>query len=186
MPQITAILPLAEGVEEAEAVVLVDVLRRAGLAVQVLGLTPKNPVLASRGMLLSSEGLLSGREQADLLMLPGGAAGAERLASDDRVLEMISRFDQQGKWLAAICAAPIALAAAGILSGRKVTSHPSVRETLERAGVDYSENSLEVDGHLVTGRGPGVSFQFALALVEQLLGREIAAQVRGPMMFANE
>ena len=185
MPQITAILPLAEGVEESEAVILVDVLRRAGVTVQVLGLTRKNPVVASRGILLTSEGLLTGQEEADLLMLPGGAAGAQRLAADERALEMIRRFDKQGAWLGAICAAPIALAAAGVLSDRKVTSHPSVRATVEQAGAIYAENSVIVDGHLVTGRGPGVSFEFALLLVERLLGKEVAEKVRSPMMFAE-
>ncbi len=186
MPSITAILPLAEGVEESEAVILVDVLRRSGAHVQVLGLSKKNPIVASRGVLLTSEGLLTGQEEADLLMLPGGTAGAERLASDERVLEMVRRFHNQGKWLGAICAAPIVLAAAGILSGRKVTSHPSVRKTIEQAGAVYTETSIAVDDHLVTGRGPGVSFEFALQLVHRLLGKEVAENVRKPMMFAEE
>jgi len=182
----TAILPLAEGAEESETVILVDVLRCAGVDVRLLGLTEKNPVRASRGVLLTSDGLLTGREEADLLMLPGGAGGAQRLASDGRVLGLIRRFDQQGKWLGAICAAPMVLAAAGILSGRSVTSHPSVRETIEQSGAHYVETSVAVDGRLVTGRGPGVSFEFALCLVEKLLGKETAENVRAPMMFAEE
>lgn len=183
MSQITAILPLAEGVEEMEAVILIDVLRRAGARVQVLGLGPEEQVHASREVVLGSEGQLTGEEDADLLLLPGGGEGARRLAEDQRVQSMLQRFAAADKWIGAICAAPIALAAAGLLEGRTVTSHPSVQKEIEAAGARYTENSVEIDGKLITGRGPGVAFDFALDLVGLLFGATKAAEVRRPMMF---
>ncbi len=183
MSKITVILPLAEGAEEMEAVILIDVLRRAGAEVRVLGLDESGTIQASRGVVLGCEGQLNGEEEGDLLLLPGGADGARRLAEDERVKSLLHRFAKQDKWIGAICAAPIALAAAGILEGRTVTSHPSVREEIVAAGATYTENAVEIDGKLITGRGPGAAFDFALDLVGLLFGAAKAGEVRRPMMF---
>lgn len=186
MSSITAILPLAEGTEEMEAVILIDVLRRADIEVQVLGLDENPTVRASHGVLLGCDGQLTGEEDADILLLPGGAEGAKRLAEDTKVQAMLQRFAKEEKWIAAICAAPIALAAAGLLEGRTVTSHPSVQKKVEAAGAKYTESTVEVDleGKVVTGRGPGAAFDFALDIVGLLMGAAKAAEVRRPMMFA--
>jgi protein deglycase len=185
MSTITAILPLAEGTEEMEAVILIDVLRRADIEVSVLGLDDQDSVKASRGVVLGCEGQLTGEEEADVLLLPGGVAGAKRLAEDPRVQSILQRFAKDEKWIGAICAAPIALATAGLLAGRTVTSHPSVKDEIVAAGANYTENAVEVDiaGKLVTGRGPGAAFDFALDLVGLLMGAAKAAEVRRPMMF---
>jgi 4-methyl-5(b-hydroxyethyl)-thiazole monophosphate biosynthesis len=128
MTEIRVLLPLAEGVEEMEAVIVADVLRRAGARVDLKGLTAERLVKASRGVLLGHEGELSGDEDADLIVLPGGSEGARRLASDRRVLDLLRRFEANGKWIAAVCAAPSVLVAAGVGRGRRMTSHPGVRE----------------------------------------------------------
>ena len=180
-----AIVVVAEGVEEMEAVTAIDILRRAGMRVDVLGLSRDNIVQGSRGVLLLSETCLTGDEEADLLVLPGGAEGARRLAEDERVVKMLGQFALQDRWIGAICAAPIALAAAGLLSDRTATGHPSVQSELETAGAIYSERSVVVDGRIVTGRGPAVSMEFALKLVELVVGADKASEVRAPMMFPS-
>ncbi|MEZ5988140.1 MAG: DJ-1/PfpI family protein [Planctomycetota bacterium] len=183
MTKVHAVLPLAEGVEEMEAVIVADVLRRAGAEVRLLALDEGVPVKASRGVGLHPDGVLTGEEEAELLVLPGGGEGAKRLAADERVLGMIRRFAEGDRWVAAICAAPIALAAAGVLEGRTATSHPSVKAEVAKACGKYTENPVEVDGRLVTSRGPGTAFDFALDLCGLLFGAAKAAEVRKPMMF---
>jgi len=181
MPEIRALLPIAEGVEEMEAVVTADVLRRAGVKVDIKGLSPEKIVKASRGVLLAHEGELVGNEDADLIVIPGGSEGARRLAADSRVLSLLRRFEKQGKWIGAICAGPTVLVAAGVGRGKTLTSHPSVKATVAPLG-RYLEQGVVCDPKLVTGRGPGVALEFALELVVRLCGEPKAAEVRGPMV----
>jgi protein DJ-1 len=182
-PMKRALVLLAPGAEEMEVVIVTDVLRRAGLEVTLAGVAGNDPVVCSRNVRIVPDCVL---EQAigpvDLVVLPGGAQGAELLAASERVHHLLQKQDQAGKWIGAICAAPIALVAAGVGKGRAMTSHPSVREKIAAFG-RYKDDRVVRDGHLVTSRGPGTALEFALALVEQLLGREAMRRVAEPMML---
>lgn len=174
MPQV--LVPLADGVEEMEAVIIVDILRRAGWRVVTAALQ-EGPVAASRGVRLVPDQLWDALDpQAfDVLMLPGGAGGAARLAADERVLATIREFARAGKWIGAVCAAPLVLQAAGILAGRRVTCHPTVAAKLNSA--PRLPARVVVDGRLVTSQGAGTTFEFALKLVALIEGEDKAQAI---------
>jgi len=117
----------------------------------------------------------------DLLVIPGGATGAETMAQSPLVQRLIREYLDAGKYVGMICAGSLAAKAAG-LPRQPLTSHPSVKDRLA-ADFEYSEDPVVVSGHLVTSRGPGTAFPFALTLVELLCGAEKRAEVRAPMVF---
>ncbi|KAJ3345719.1 Protein deglycase DJ-1zDJ-1 [Entophlyctis luteolus] len=182
---------VANGSEEMETVIIVDVLRRAKLQVTLASLHDVDTVVCSRGVRLVADALLAAVDVAafDAVVLPGGLGGAEAFAASARVHEILRSFDACGKLTAAVCAAPIALAAAGVHAGARVTSHPSVKDRV--AGVfEYSEERVVVvrgssggNALLVTSRGPGTCFEFSLAIVAVLCGESVAADIAGPMML---
>ena len=170
-------LPFAPGFEEMEGVIIVDVCRRAGWTVDTVGLQP-GLVTASRGVRMQPDLVwaASAPETYDLLILPGGAGGVAALMADARVLAAIRAFDKAGKWIGAICAAPLALQAAGILTaGRAITCHPAVAEKI--TAVPRQSASTVAEGHLITSQGPGTTFEFALTLVRLIDGAEAAARL---------
>jgi len=176
------LVPLAEGFEEVEAVTIIDVLRRGGIEVRVAGLE-RGPVRGSHGIALQTECALAevrGDELA-MLVLPGGMPGAANLRRNPRVLELVRELEAAGRTVAAICAAPTVLAAAGVLEGREATSHPSVRAQLGGARV-LAQPSVVRSGPIVTSQGVGTALEFALELVAELAGREKAAELRTAMV----
>ncbi len=178
-----ALVLLAQGNEEMEAVITIDVMRRAEIDVTVAGLDGANPIRCSRGVVITPDVALeevSG--EYDIVVLPGGAEGAQRLAEAPAVGELLRNQENAGRRVGAICAAPVALKQHGVFKGRRMTSHPSVRTLLEDWG-EYSEHSVVEDGNLITSRGPGTAFAFALRIVGALTDAERMAQVRAPMMF---
>jgi protein DJ-1 len=178
-----ALVVLAEGAEEMEAVIVVDVLRRAEVEVVLAGLDGEAPVRCSRGVRIAPDVALSGLSgDVDALVLPGGKGGADRLAASPVVGELLRAQAASGRLVAAICAAPIALAAHGVFAGRRMTCHPSVNDVVAAHG-RLAEEPVVEDGQLVTSRGPGTAFLFALALVARLRGPDVAAKVRAPMML---
>jgi len=177
------VVPLAEGVEEMEAVIVIDVLRRVGLDVVVAGLDGPGPVLASRGVTLHADVGLDDALAlpADALVLPGGMGGMERLREDERILATVRSLLAEGQMVAAVCAAPLVLARAGEAAGRRMTCHPSVREELLGAGAEASEGRVVQDGTVLTSLGPGSSVEFALAVAAELVGPERALEVSAAM-----
>ena len=179
----TALVLVAQGSEEIEAVISIDVLRRGGIDVTVAGVDGIDPIRCSRGVVVTPDVALDSVDgEFDIVVLPGGAEGAQRLALSARVGDVLRRQEQSGRLVAAICAAPIALAAHGVFEGRQLTSHPSVKEVLEDWG-EYSEHPVVADGNLITSRGPGTAFPFALRIVGTLTDAERMLEVRAPMMF---
>lgn len=166
------LIPLAPGFEDLEATTMVDLLRRAGLHVVTAGLQP-GLVQGARGMRVQPDADLDQvlGEAFDMIALPGGLPGAEHLKNDARVQSLLRRHAETGKWTAAICAAPMALAEAGILAGKKATSYPGVLERMALPGVTCLADPVVVDGRVVTSRGPGTAMDFALSLIELLVGR---------------
>ncbi|MDR1304712.1 MAG: DJ-1/PfpI family protein [Verrucomicrobiales bacterium] len=171
------LVPLADGFEEIEAIVPVDVWRRAGFAVTTAALAA-NPVTAARRTRHLADTALSaamGRE-FDLIYLPGGQPGADALAADVDLLEKLRRHAAGGRWLAAICAAPLALRAAGLLRDKQFTCHPSVAADLTGSAAP-SAARVVVDGKLITGRAAGAAFELALTVVRLVGGAAAAAEV---------
>ncbi|XP_024383402.1 protein DJ-1 homolog A isoform X1 [Physcomitrium patens] len=178
------LVPVANGTEEMEAVIVINVLRRAGATVTVASVEEGMQIAASRGVNIVADCLISECEEQeyDLVALPGGMPGAERLR-DSKALKSIAEKQVKAKrMIAAICAAPVvALQAWGLLKGLHATCHPSFTGKLEdKAAV---ESRIVRDSILTTSRAPGTAFEFALALVEQLYGPENLPTVSGPMVL---
>lgn len=165
------LIPLAQGCEELEAVTVADILRRAGIRVITAGLE-SGPVRASRGMVLVPDTTLDEALQHgyDMIVLPGGMPGSEHLKNDARMIAVMREMAAGGKYIAAICAAPMALHAAGLLEGKRATSFPGVLDALPGTH-RYVDERVVVDGHIVTSKGPGTALDFALTLVELLAGK---------------
>ena len=181
---------LASGAEEMETVISVDVLRRGGLEVVLAGLTGDEPVLCSRNVKICPDTSLAearGQGPYDCILLPGGGPGAAALSASMEVGEMLGEQDREGRMVAAVCAAPTALASHKIGAGKRVTSYPApaFREKLESAGYKYENDmSVVVDGNIMTSRGPGTSFQFALEIVKILVSEEKSQEVSKAMLVA--
>jgi protein deglycase len=180
MPRV--LVPMANGAEEMEAVIIVDVLRRAQWEVVIAGLQP-GLVKASRGVMIQPDARWENLQPMtfDALILPGGSGGTEALKADGRVLQTIKDFVAARKWVGAICAAPTVLSAAGVLHQRRATSHPAVRRDLGDAIV--SNDRVVVDGRIVTSQGPGTTFEFALTLIRLLSGEAAVQQVAGGLVL---
>ncbi len=176
MPRV--LVPLAQGCEELEAVTIIDLLRRAAVDVVTAGLDNR-PVTASRGTLLIADTRLEDvlEQTFDMIVLPGGLPGADHLAADPRIIALLRSQHAAGRFTAAICAAPKVLARAGLLDGRSATAYPGAVDPAAYPTVDFSDAAVVVDGTLVTSRGPGTAMDFALQLIELLLGRESRDQV---------
>jgi 4-methyl-5(b-hydroxyethyl)-thiazole monophosphate biosynthesis len=169
LPMPMVLVPLAQGCEEIEAVTIIDVLRRAGITVVSAGLDDQ-PVRASRGVTLMPDNTLDAvlHEDFDMIVLPGGQPGTNHLKTDARVLKLVQNMAQQDKYVAAICAAPAVLAAAGLLDGKQATSFPGALTPFPK--VKQQHAAIAEDGRIITSRGPGTAMDFALTLVERLAG----------------
>ena len=176
----TALIPIADGSEDIEAVCLIDVLRRAEVEVTVASVTDARGITASRGTAIVADALISDcRDQEyDLIALPGGMPGAEHLRDCEPLVEMLKEQRDAGRLFGAICASPaVVLLPHGLLSGRRATCYPSFRAELDEAvDVEPSDEQVVVDGRLVTSQGPGTAIEFALRLVALLFEDETKAQ----------
>lgn len=179
------LVPLAPGFEDLEAVTIVDLLRRADIEVVTAGLQP-GLAQGARGTRVQPDASLDdAQNQAfDMIALPGGMPGAEHLKNDARIQALLKRMAAAGQYTAAICAAPIALAQAGLLDGRRVTSYPGFVDRLKPPGATCLTDAVVVDGKVVTSRGPGTAMDFALTLVELLAGRAKRDQVEAGLVRA--
>ncbi len=182
----TILVPLADGFEEIEAVTIIDVLRRADLPVTVAGLG-EGPVTGAHGVILETDVALDRVDTEDLgmIVLPGGMPGTTNLMGDERVLGLIRGLHARGKRVAAICAAPMVLAEAGVLGEGPVTSHPTVRDRLGDARVLH-EPRIVRSGRILTSQGPGTALEFALAIVEDLCGPEKAGELAAAMLASRD
>ena len=167
---------LAGGFEETEAIAVADVLRRLNIDVTVAGLDSLEPA-GTHGFTVKADALLEkcGGEPYDGVFLPGGMPGATNLLQSEAVLELVRRIDREGGVVAAICAAPLVLARAGLLAGRRFTMYPGFEQYL--GGMTPTGELAECDGRVVTGKGPGAVFAFAAKLAAALgkSRQEIAA-----------
>uniref|UniRef100_A0A9L0SPI8 protein deglycase n=1 Tax=Equus caballus TaxID=9796 RepID=A0A9L0SPI8_HORSE len=202
-----ALVILAKGAEEMETVIPVDVMRRAGIKVTIAGLAGKDPVQCSRDVVICPDASLEDAKKQgpyDVVVLPGGNLGAQNLSESAAVKEILKEQEKRKGLIAAICAGPTALLAHEIGFGSKVTTHPQAKDKIMNGSsgnrkrtktepcpqassghYSYSENRVEKDGLILTSRGPGTSFEFALAIVEALSGKEVADQVKAPLVLKD-
>jgi 4-methyl-5(b-hydroxyethyl)-thiazole monophosphate biosynthesis len=176
-----ALVLLANGFEEIEAVTIIDVLRRAGVTTVAAGLSgERGGARGAHGITLETDVTLDALDAGpfDALVLPGGMPGSATLRDDARVQRLIQTFARDGKLVAAICAAPIALDSAGVLRGRRATCFPG----FELPSAELREERVVEDGNVVTSRGPGTALEFALALAARLTTPDTAAKLGATML----
>ena len=172
----------AEGFEEIEAVTPVDVLKRAGVEVDMIGISGME-ITGSHDITIKMDCQLEDVfvDDYDMLFLPGGLPGSHNLRDDDNVIQFVQDMNALGKFVTAICAAPIVLARAGVIEDKRVTSHPSKEDEITSCE-DYTAARVEVDGNIITGRGAGCAFEFSFALCEALGLKEKADELKKAMI----
>lgn len=177
------LLPIAHGTEEAEAVTLIDLLRRAGMNVTVAGET--QVVICSRGVRINPDRLIDDideSEEFDAIILPGGAQGTENLSAHEELVTLLRRHKERGALIAAICAAPLILHQHNLIARTtRITSHPSVAQQL--GAYQYSEDTVVQDGRIITSRGVGTAVAFALAIIKELAGEEHAQRIADQIVW---
>ncbi len=168
-----ALIPLAQGCEDLEAVTLIDILRRADIHVTTAGLDDK-PVTGSRKTVFIPDTTLDKimDKTFDLIVLPGGLPGSDYLNNDPRIHQLIQTAASAHRYIAAICAAPKVLANAGVLNHKTATSFPDILSDCGNNTINISSKAVVVDGHIITSKSAGTAMDFALTLVGLLQGKE--------------
>lgn len=184
-----ALVPIADGSEEIEAVTIIDVLRRAGVEVTVasVGVGKTKQITAARGTNIVADSFIADcvDKAWDLIAVPGGIEGADHLAASEILDQLLRSQAQQGKFYAAICAAPaVVLGSKGLLADKTATSHPRFYQSLIAKEVD-TESRVVVDGNCITSQGPGTAIDFALELVEQICGIVKREEVASPLVLTT-
>lgn len=178
-------LLLADGFEEIEALATVDVMRRGGMEVETVSITDKNAVTGANGITVVADALLkeSDFEGAEFIVIPGGLPGSTNLAADKHVGRILEAQSVSGK-IAAICAAPaVVLGPLGIIDGREVTGYPGTENGCKAA--KWQGTQVVALDNLITGQAPGAAIKFALAIVANARGMEVAKQVAQGMYVKN-
>lgn len=173
---------LADGFEEAEALVTTDILRRAGALVKLVSVTGSEIVKGAHGISVFCDVPFDNCIFADasMFVLPGGLPGADTLNQHQGLRKVLVQAAGEGEIVSAICAAPMVLGGLGLLKGKKATCYPGFESKME--GADYQKDAAAVtDGNIITGRGPGASFDFGFALVAKLFGEEKVAELKQAM-----
>ncbi len=177
---------LSNGFEEIEALTPVDVLRRVGVEVLTVSVNGRDKkVIGAHGIEVTADLELSEYKEdcAEMLILPGGSDGTKGLFESERMREIILSAAERGLYIAAICAAPTILARLGLLKGMKATCYPSLTSVLIENGVKYKNEKVVADGRFITSMGAGTSGDFAFALVEKLLSKDDAVNIKLTMVY---
>lgn len=176
------LIPLAQGCEELEAVTLIDLFRRAGIRVVTASLSDE-PVKCSRETVIIADTTLDKvlNDAFDLIVLPGGLPGADNLNNDPRIHQIINRLAAENKPIAAICAAPKVLLENGLLDGKQATAYPGALNALDTSKIRLNDKPVQIDGNVITSKGPGTAMDFALTLIEILLDSEARKLVEEPL-----
>ena len=174
---------LAPGFEEAEALVPADLLRRANIETARVTVTGK-PVPGSHGITVTADIALEDVDlsKVDMVVLPGGGLGYKNLGREPQVERLVKEAAEKGLWVAAICAAPTLLGKWGLLTGKDAVCYPGMEEGLTGAQARMDQRFV-TDGKIITGRAAGSAFDFGLALVEALAGRDEAGKVRHDIYY---
>ncbi|PIV39632.1 MAG: DJ-1 family protein [Candidatus Omnitrophica bacterium CG02_land_8_20_14_3_00__42_8] len=173
-----AVILLATGFEEIEAVTVVDILRRAGMDVISAGLD-SNSITGSHEITVATERKISGlKPDFDAVIIPGGAAGALHLHNSSEVNGFIKAMASKGALVAGICAAPsVVMAPIGLLDNKNATCYPGCQIDFGKS-TRYKNKAVVADGNIITSQGPGTAIEFAFAIVEKLIGRETVKKLK--------
>lgn len=171
---------LADGNETIELLTVVDYLRRADIKIDMVSTTGSKDLVTSHGVRYQADYLLEeiNPEDYDGVYIPGGTKGAETLRDDDRVIEIVKKFEAANKLIAAICAGPIVLDKAGVLADKKATSFPTIKKELKNVGEYMDDEIVVTDGNITTGRGAAVTNYLALRLLELIKGKEAKEEIK--------
>lgn len=174
---------LATGFEEMEAIGTIDILRRGGVDVITVSITGDKTVLGVHNVPVVADKLFDEADYstADILILPGGGPGSQMLNSHDKLKAQLVEQNKQNKLIAAICAAPLVLGGLGLLEGKKAICYPGVEPQL--TGAIITDEPAVKDGNIITGKGPGLVFNFGLMVLETLQGKETADSVAGDLLL---
>ncbi|MCH8011480.1 MAG: DJ-1/PfpI family protein [Candidatus Marinimicrobia bacterium] len=174
MPKV--LVPIAEGFEEIEAITIIDILRRAGAKVVVAGLG-KKLVEGSHGITVQADQTIEqvNPDGFDMIVLPGGMPGMVNLKQSEKIIDLLRRLSESKKYTAAVCASPVVLEEAGIISSKKVACHPNNAASIKSG--EYTGSRVEVDGRVITGQAAGSAMEFAFKLVEVLFGKEKVEEI---------
>lgn len=183
----TVLVPLAKGFEEIEAVSIIDVLRRAQIDVILASLDHVTLVQGAQGIVIEADVALENValdvvfDIPDMIVLPGGVEGTYALAENKIIQKILKRMDDNGKEIAAICAAPFALNKAGVLK-QNYTCYPSFEEQIRLDGYQGDKAMVVQDGNVMTSRGPGTAICFALEIVKKLSGQEMYEDLKSGLL----
>lgn len=175
-------LHLAEGFEEIEAITVIDVLRRAGIDIETVSITGSKEVKGAHDIKVVSDKHFEEVDynNCEMIIFPGGMPGTMNLESHKGLSKKVMEFQQEGKWIAAICAAPKILGNLELLVGKDATCYPGFEEELK--GANISSDAVVQSDKIITSKGPGTAMLFALRIVEVLKGKEIAEDLKGKMI----
>ena len=179
---------LADGFEDVEALIPVDVWRRGGIDVTTVSISDFPLVQSAHGVNIEADMMFEQCDftDADLLFLPGGMPGATNLFAHKGVCKAVADQHAAGKKVAAICASPaVVLAPLGILEGKNATCYPGFEQVLAENNASYTGNLVTVDGNVTTGEGPAAAFPFAYELLGQLVNKQTADQIAEGMRFKH-
>lgn len=174
---------LADGFEEVEALTVVDLLRRAGIEIDMVSITGKQQVTGAHGIAVQADVLFEQADfvNADALVLPGGMPGTRNLEAFAPLIEALKQADQAGKLLCAICAAPLVFGVNHLLEGKKASCYPGYEKDLLGANVSYDAVSKE--GNVITSRGMGTAIAFAGEIIATLLDEKTAQNIKETVIY---
>ena len=177
------LVAIAEGFEEIEAICIIDVLRRGGIEVIIGSLDTTLPIKGAHGVIMHADRPIKGlsANDLDMIVLPGGWGGTKALASDATVQALLKEMDAKGKNIGAICAAPYALEAAGVLK-EGYTCYPGIEDDLRTGGFEGDKHAVVESANVMTSRGPGTAICFGLAIVKKLVGLAAYEKVRDGLL----
>ena len=178
------LLHLADGFEEIEALSTLDILRRADIDTTTVSIMGRIEVKSSRGVIIQADKVFSdiNYQEFDMIILPGGP-GTTLLDQHEELKSHLKNYDAEGKWIAALCAAPSVLGKLNLLNGKNAVCYPGYENYLLGAKVSLSEKVV-VDGNIITSRGPGTSFDFAFKIVEVLKGSALVDELKVKMLMS--
>ena len=172
----------ADGFEVVEGLTAVDLLRRAGVSVTMVSIMGRTKITGARNISVNTDILIEDiKEEADMLVLPGGMPGTNYLRDHEGLAELLKKQYEAGKWVAAICAAPSVFGGLGFLKDRKATCYPGFEDKL--IGAEIVNKAVVTDGNVITSRGLGTSMEFGFELIKKLISEEKAEEVREQIVF---
>ncbi len=175
---------LADGFEEVEALTVVDYLRRVDIQVDMVSISDSLEVKGAHDVVVQADLTIDALENVDSydgIIVPGGMPGASNIRDEDKCIDLVKDFDSKDKLLAAICAGPIVLNRAGIIDGKKITAYPGFENDLSKSQI--SKAGVERDGNIVTGKGPIFAVDFAVEIVDYLLGHKAVKELKTGILY---